>query len=90
MANGFTGADFATWEMRAQDSFIQTSITMAGVVATQTKPEVARCLDDWYRPDTELKDRRNDEVRTIIMGNPTYHPSGVIMAVLVKACGSFN
>jgi len=89
-ADGFTGKSFMGWTAAQQDSYIQTSITMAAVVATQTKPAVADCIDAWYRPDTNVKDKRNEEVRVLITQYPDYHPSGVIFAALRKACGDFK
>lgn len=89
-AEGFTGADFAGWAEASQDSYIQTSVTMAAVIASQTNEATAHCLDEWYRPDTSLKDKRNKEVRSIIIDNPDYHPSGVILAILIKKCGAFD
>lgn len=89
-AEGFTGADFARWPIDAQNSFIQTSVTMAAVIAAQTNEATAECLNAWYRPDTSLKGGRNDELRRIITDNPDYHPTGVILALLFKRCGSFR
>lgn len=89
-AAGFTGTEFATWSKGQQDGFMQTSVTMAGVVATQTKPSVAECIDAWYRPDTDLVHGRNDEMRALIVDHPRHHPSGVILALLIKRCGPFS
>lgn len=90
LAEGFTGADFLAWPQDQQNSYIQVSIAMAGVVATQTKPETAACIDTWYAPDTDLKEERNAAIRDTIGKYASYHPSGVIFAVLQDACGAFK
>lgn len=88
-AEGFTGADFAGWEVASQDSYIQTSVTMAGVVLTQVKPERSSCIDDWYFGDAQ-KDARNAHIRKAIAQYGDYHPSGTILAILLEACGAIN
>lgn len=90
LAEGLTGKEFLNWPQEQQDSYIQISITMAGVVATQTKPSVATCIDEWYAPDTSLKDDRDAFIRDTIKGYEGYHPSGVIFAVLQNKCGDFK
>ncbi len=88
-AEGFTGADFATWETTAQDSFIQTSITMAGVVFSQVAPKKSACVDNWYLVDGQ-KAARNAHIRRTIAQYDGYHPSGTILAILLEACGPLN
>lgn len=86
LANGFKGTDFAGWEVASQDSYIQTSVTMAGVVLTQIQPEKSACIDTWYLGDGK-KDARNTYIRETISQYGDYHPSGTILAILVEACG---
>ena len=85
-AQGLSGTDFAAWPEESQNSYIQTSITMAGVVITQIDPAVSRCIDDWYLGDGR-KAERNAFIRETIGNHPSYHPSGTIMAILMDACG---
>lgn len=85
-ADGFTGDDFAGWSAASQDNYIQTSVTMAGVVLTQLRPEISTCIDDWYFSGDNLP-TRNDHVRKMILDNRGYHPSGVILAVILQVCG---
>lgn len=85
-ADGFTGEDFAGWSAASQDNYIQTSLTMAGVVLAQLRPEISTCIDDWYFAGDNLP-KRNDHVRKVILENRAYHPSGVILAIIVRACG---
>ncbi|MEM6900865.1 MAG: hypothetical protein AAF583_13990 [Pseudomonadota bacterium] len=88
-AEGFTGADFAGWESGSQDSYIQTSMTMAGVVLTQTHPDAASCINDWYFAGASLAPR-NDEIRETISQHESAHPAGVIMAIVLRECGPLN
>ena len=89
VAEGFTGAEFATWSEASQDSYIETSVTMAGVVFTQTHPEKATCVNDWYFADRAWE-RRNLEIRETIAAYPDGHPSGIILAVILRECGPID
>ncbi|MEM9840554.1 MAG: hypothetical protein AAF830_15555 [Pseudomonadota bacterium] len=84
-ADGFTGADFARWSIESQDSYIQTSMTMAGVVFTRTEPQIATCINDWYfsgdRPEA-----RNETIRGTITRHLHHHPAGVILAMILEEC----
>lgn len=85
-AGGFTGTEFTTWKVESQDSYIQTSMTMAGVVLTQTHPDTARCLNDWYFAGENLQ-KRNRAIRQAITAHEAAHPAGVMMALILKECG---
>jgi len=89
LADGFTGTEFASWEVASQDSYIQTSITMAGVVLSQLQPEKSTCIDNWYLGEGQ-KDARNTYIRETITQFGEFHPSGTILAILVEACGSLQ
>ena len=87
-AEGFTGSDFAEWPQASQNGYIQTSVTMAGVVMTQIRPEFSRCIDQWYLGDGR-KEERNRFIRETITGHAaSYHPAGTILAILMDQCGS--
>lgn len=90
LAEGFTGEDFAAWPTVSQDSYIQSSVMMAGVIGAQVKPEISRCIDGWYFADEATKAERNDSIRQVIAGYETYHPSGVILALIQQDCGAFK
>ncbi|GFO81209.1 MAG: hypothetical protein A49_08360 [Methyloceanibacter sp.] len=81
---------FLSWDTEAQNAFIQTSIGMAGVVATQTRKEMATCIDRWYFVSEEAKAERNEQIRTTIKKHSDFHPTGTIVAILEKACGPFK
>ena len=89
-AEGFTGEKFLKWKRESQDSFIGTSITMVAVVATQGRQNIASCIDDWYSEDGSIQDQRHGFILDTIREYPSYHPQGIILAVLQKRCGSFK
>ena len=84
-ADGFTGADFARWSTDSQDSYIQTSMTMAGVVFARTEPQVATCINDWYFSGDRLQ-ARNEKIRGTIIRYLDHHPAGVILAMILQEC----
>ncbi len=89
VAEGFSGAEFSNWETGAQDSYIQTSVTMAGVVLAQLQPVKAQCINDWYFADNQSS-ARNNFIRETIASYQDYHPSGVILAIVTEECGALN
>ena len=68
---------------------MQTSVSMAGVIAAQTKPEIARCIDGWYFVNDDAVDQRNAEIIGLISENAGFHPSAVILAAIQRECGTF-
>lgn len=89
-AGTFTSAEFLTQSEAAQTSFIEISITMAATIAAQSRPEIARCLNDWYFADREQRPARIASIKSAMRTHSEFHPSGVILAVMQKACGSFG
>ncbi|WP_439543306.1 hypothetical protein [Hyphomicrobium sp.] len=85
--DGFKSSKFLTYPAESQSSYIGTAVMMAGVIASKNVPEQARCIDKWaathiasgYQPVIEA-----------MQNFPEYHPTGVIIAVLQKSCGSFD
>ena len=90
VAEGFTGEEFATWEIINQRSYIQTSVMMAGVVATQVKPEISQCIDTWFFLSDETLAREASAMAAVIEQYPAHHPSGVILALVQQKCGKFE
>lgn len=86
-ADGFTSADVLKWEIAAQDSYFRTSISMAGVIASQNRREAARCIDDWYFADEQTEKNRAKHIRDVMKQYPDYVPQAIIFAVIRKACG---
>ena len=89
-AEGYTSAKLLAENAEAQKNFIEISLTMAGAVATQVKPEIARCLDDWFFKDAAKKPQRIEHILATMRQYPGYHPSGVLLGVIQQACGSFK
>lgn len=87
---GFTAEKFLQFNQAAQASYFQTSVTMAGVIATQTRKDLARCIDDWYFGSSETTQKRNASMLALMKKYPKHHPSGIIAAAINKACGSFS
>ncbi|WP_120632114.1 hypothetical protein [Ruegeria sp. EL01] len=90
VAGDFTGADVLEWSLESQSSFYQTSISMAGIVAARTgnHDEIVTCINGWYSSSHQLE--RNSYIRNKLRDFSTYHPQGVILAVLEEACGDFD
>ena len=88
---GFTGADVLAWSEAQQDSYFQTSVGMAAIVAARTgqHEDVATCLNSWYG-DTSSQPERNGYIRKKLAEYPSYHPQGIILAVIEEACGDFK
>lgn len=87
---GFTVEKFLQFDKKAQDSYFQISITMAGVIATQTNKKIAVCIDDWYFKSLEISAKRNISMIALMKKYPSHHPSGIIAAAIERACGSFS
>lgn len=89
LAEGLTGDVFQDWSIEGQDSYIQTSVTMAGIVFTQTHPGHAACINTTYFGGN-LWDARRAEFRDTITKFPAAHPGGVILAMILKECGPLD
>lgn len=86
-AGEFTSAEFVKWERAAQQNYFRIAIGMAAAISRANDGTHGACIEDWY-----LKNREKAESRLLGVMNkyPAYHPRGVILAVLEKACGSFT
>lgn len=89
-ADGFDGAQFLKWDEAAQDSYFQTSITMAAIIASKTRKSAGDCIAAWYLAPEADRAAKNAELRGTIGRNASYHPSAVIYLVLEGACGPFS
>ena len=81
---------FFSWSKESQESHIGNSILMIGVIASQTAPNIARCIDTWYFTSKALKAKRKAETITVMKKLPQYTPEAIILAVVEKACGKFK
>lgn len=82
--------DFVEFSYEAQDSFLFASVLMSGVIAAQGRPEMAKCIDDWYSKTSALRKQRNLEMLQIMRKLPDNFPSAVILAVIERQCGKFS
>lgn len=85
--NGFTAAELLTWDQTDQDSYIQVSVGMAGIIAARAESPAARCINDWYFRDRSERAERNSEIRALLRRFVDYHPQNVVAAVLERECG---
>lgn len=90
-AESFTSATVLEWSESDQDGYFQTSVTMIGIVATQTGKHghIAECIDNWYGGGDASQPQRSDRIREVMRALPDYHPQAVILAVIEKECGEF-
>ena len=86
-AETFKSADFLKWKRESQRFYLDASIGMAGLIASFNDKESARCVEDWYFTDQA---KAEDVILDAMKRFPDYHPRGVIVAVLQKACGDFK
>lgn len=85
--DGYTSADLLERPIEAQNAHIQVSVMMIGVVATQIRPDIAHCVNDWYGGDQ--MGQRNEFIRSVMREHSDFHPAGVILAVVQRQCGHF-
>ena len=84
-----TTADFLQWGRSSQDAFLQNSLSMAGVIASQTNPEIGRCLDEWYFTDAALREMRNGQILDEMQNLQEYLPQAVLLAIIEDVCGRY-
>jgi len=84
---GTTTADFLKWERKSQDAFFSTSISMATFVLIQTKPEVAKCVEDWYFTN---QSERNASFLQEMPKYQQYHPNAVLIGFIEQTCGKIS
>ena len=86
-AETLKSAEFLTWKRPAQESYINTSIGMAGLIAAQNDKKHANCLENWYWDNQQ---KSTDFILKSMREYSAYHPRGVILAVLEAQCGKFD
>lgn len=82
----FESTDFLAWKPANQAFYIEASVGMGSLIAAQMDKEKAGCIDDWYYDDEATANAR---VIKVMQQYPSYHPRGIILAVLEKECGAF-
>jgi len=83
-AETFTSAQFLEWPQESQRFYFRAAIGMAGVIVRQNDISQADCIDTWYFADEAAAEMH---VRSIMKTYPSYHPLGILVAVLEKRCG---
>ena len=87
---GTTTADFLKWERKSQEAFLQNSISMAGVIASQINPEISKCLDKLYFKSETIAKERNQEILNLMPKYAEFRPQAFIMAYVEDMCGRFD
>jgi hypothetical protein len=83
----FKSAEFLTWSDAERKSYIATSVLMAVVIAGGNSPEQENCIKRW---SADNDGAGYPTVKAAMVRFPEHHPTGVVVAVLEKACGSFK
>tara|TARA_R110002167_G_scaffold360004_1_gene577321 strand:+ start:11622 stop:11969 length:348 start_codon:yes stop_codon:yes gene_type:complete len=86
-AEGFSGEGLLKWDEANQNSYFWSSVTMAGVIASQNRREAARCIDEWYSGNDRRREERNQLIRKTMQKYPSHNPQAVIFAIIRKQCG---
>ena len=88
--DGATGHDLLEANHEAQTSFLQISMSMAVVVASQTRPDIAECIGRWYPADASIRKERHIEMLDNVKKNPSHNPTVIVLATIQKHCGTFK
>ena len=83
----FKSSEFLSWDRDNQEFYIRTSVGMASLIIAQTDEQDSRCIDTWYTSDM---DAAHQYIFEQMRRFPSYHPRGVILAVMEKKCGKFT
>ena len=86
-ADEFTAAEFLQQSEFNRSSYIRVSLMMANMIAIENDQKQADCIGDWYFADQKGRD---EIMYSVMKKHPSYHPMGIIVAVIEKQCGSFN
>ena len=87
-ADSLTSQDVLNWKAESQDFYIWSSVTMAGVVASQNRREAAQCIDGWYSGNDQTRKVRNRFVLETMSKYPNHNPQAIIFAIIRKQCGT--
>ncbi len=83
----FKSSRFLTYSAEQQKNYINISMVMASLIASQNSRSHADCLNDWSGKNAETG---YQPVIEAMKRFPDHHPSVVILAVLQKECGSLK
>ena len=83
----FKSSEFLKWKRSSQEFYLDATIGMAGLIASQNDKEQGKCIDSWYIDDHAAA---IDYILDTMRRAPDYHPRGVIAAVIEKKCGDLR
>lgn len=86
-AEMFRSSDFLEWKSKTREMYIDASIGMASLIASQNNKEQSNCIDGWYFEDRE---NATSFILDAMSKNASYHPRGVILASVEKHCGQLS
>lgn len=82
--------EFLSWSEGNQLSYIANNVSMTKIIASQTSPQIAECLDTWYSTSQQTRSQRQSEIIIAMKELPNYAPQVIVLAVIEKACGKFE
>lgn len=85
--DNFKSSKFLTYSLESQKSYITSSVIMAGLIASQNTATQGQCINNWA---AQHRDEGYAPVVDAMRKYPDDHPTGLILAVLQKACGSLS
>jgi len=86
-AEDLTSEHVLAWKPASQEAYIQTSVTMAAIIASQNDTAKSSCIDSWYFQSEEKRDAADRELKGNLARYPKSHPGAIVLATIVKKCG---
>lgn len=83
----FKSSKFLTYPADAQANYISTSAVAAASIAALNSQQQGKCLGEWV---TKHRGGGYQPVLDAMRKYPDDHPTGLILAVLQKECGTFK
>ena len=87
-ANSFKASEFLEWNDSSKELFLDSAILMAGSIASLNTKGQGRCVYDWYFGHEVAEARQ--AILDVMAKHPDHPPTGVIIAVAQKQCGTFR
>lgn len=82
-----TTADFLKWDRKAQVFFLNTSVSMAGFIISQTNSKRAKCIQKWYFKSADVQSSRQNQILSEMRRYTEFHPNAVLVSLIERACG---
>ncbi|MGD1923182.1 MAG: hypothetical protein ACFB03_03195 [Paracoccaceae bacterium] len=86
-ADKFAAADVLGWDQGQRDWYIQISVTMASIYASQIDKPKGSCIASWYLKSAQDRAVGNERITEVFREFPDHHPGTAIFAVLNMQCG---